>query len=349
MGAPVDFHFYERIFTTLDASLLNYVTNTATSIIGAIRPVAITLLAIYVCLWGWAMLRGMISEPVVDGAFRVARVTIILAVALEIGRYNEYVGDFLMNSPTAIANVVAGAPGTPHANFLDRLMSDIYMVGEAFWQKGAAAGVMVPDLGLMLVAILIWVAGVAATGYGAFLLCLAKLCLAVIVAVGPIFVLLTLFDATKRFFDVWLGQALTFVFTVMLTAAVIKLILTIIQQYLMTSASIIADPSINQAIPLVVICLISALVLMQVQNIAGALGGGVAVGTMGAVGWAYGKTTGAMAAMRPTRLASAAKGVKRDLRVVGNAASSVANGIKAAASPPMAVYRKITGANKAKA
>lgn len=57
--AASDFHFYSRMFTELSNALSTYVNDTATNIIGAITPVATTLVSIYVMLWGWSMMRGL--------------------------------------------------------------------------------------------------------------------------------------------------------------------------------------------------------------------------------------------------------------------------------------------------
>ena len=338
-----DFHFFEDTFTKLNGSLTTYVNDVAGNIIGAITPVASTLLLIYVMLWGWSTLRGMISEPVTDGVSRIVRLAVIIAISLNLGRYNGYVSDWLWNSPDAVANYIASGYSDSASNvqFLDSLMSKIFDLGFAYWAKGMAAGVVMPDFGMITIAILIWMAGIVSTAYGAFLLCLSKMGLAIILAVGPIFILLTIFEGTKRFFDAWLGQALNFVFIVMLAAAGIKLIMTIIEKYLgvAQTSGALADPSIAQAIPVIVLCTIVALVLMQVPSMASALGGGVAISTMGAVGWAYGRTTGTLSAVRPTNLKRNFNKARSDVRIVKGAAQTVG-------SVPMAVYRKVTGANK---
>ena len=64
----------------------------------------------------------------------------------------------------------------------------------------ANSTVGVPDLGMLLCAGLIWCAGLLLTAYGCFLLVLGKIGLSVVLAIGPIFVLLLIFEGTKRFF-----------------------------------------------------------------------------------------------------------------------------------------------------
>ena len=116
--------------------------------------------------------------------------------------------------------------------------------------------------------------------------------LAILLGLGPIFILMTLFDATKRFFDAWLGQALNYVFLVVLTAAASKLILAIIGTYMGAPGvrAAMSDPSTILAIPAIAFSIIGFLVMMQLPSKASALGGGVAISTLGAVGAAWSRT-----------------------------------------------------------
>lgn len=340
MADTSNFHFYSRLFAELGSSLTGFVNDTASSIIGAITPVAHTMLVIYVILWGWSMMRGVISEPLIDGAQRLVRLTVITTVALQIGYYNGFLADMLWNSPDALASYVAGGSTVSNANFLDSLMSQIYDLSDAFFKSAHADTTLgFPDITKLIIGFSLLAAGLLATAYGAFLLALSKMALAIILGVGPIFILMTIFEGTKKFFDAWLGQALNYVFLVMLTSSSIKLIMSVLQHYLTDANGFAVDPSVDQAVPAIVFSVIGTLVLTQMPAVASALGGGVSISTLGAVGWAYGKAKSGVSAMRPTNLRRSFNKAKSDVRLAKNAATSVAGA-------PSAVYRRVTGANK---
>lgn len=337
------FDFYEKLFTKLNTGLSTYWSDVASDISGAIAPVATTLVAIYVMLWGWSMIRGAIQEPVIDGFTRITRITLIVAVAIGTGYYNSFLADMLWNSPEALGSIVAGGSSSAtNMQFLDDLMSQFYDFGQVFNDAANAdTGITgIPDLSLWFTGLAVWVSGVLVTGYAGFLLALSKMALAIILGIGPIFILLTIFEPTKRFFDAWIGQALNYVFLVMLTAGAIKLIMTIIESYLGPAMGVAAaEPTMEKALPAIVFSIIGMLVMVQLPSVASALGGGVSVGTLGAVGWAYGKAKGGMVAMRPTNLRRSMNKAKADYRITRNAAGTVAGA-------PSALYRKITGANR---
>ncbi len=330
--------FYEDVATTLNTALVTYVSDVATNVVASIKDVAYTLLIIYVTLTGIAMIMGKISEPVLDVTMRFLRLTVIVAIALNVGRYNEYLSNFLWGAPDAMAAVVTTASGNvnnvSNSSFLDTVYSQIYDIGYAFWNKSSG----ISSIGLMIMAYFIWFAGAAVTVYAFFLLILSKIALAILLGIGPIFIILIIFEPTKRFFDVWMGQVLNYVFVVILTAAAMKLMLTILTVYLakVVESGFLADPVIPAALPIIIYCVISLLVLLQVPAIASALGGGTSIGTLGAVGWTYGKAKGGMTGMRPTELRRSYNKAAADVRLAAGAA-------RATAGLPASVYRKITG------
>jgi type IV secretion system protein VirB6 len=317
---------------------MTYVSDVAANVIGAISDVAYTLLLIYMMLWGWMMIRGMISEPIIDGTVRIVRLTVIVSLALNLGLYNAYLSDFLWSAPDALAaHIAAGhSNSTSNVAYLDKLMSDIFDLANAFWQRGNATGGL-PDFGLLLVSLAVVGVGGIATGYAAFLLAMAKMALALLLGVGPLFVLLLMFEGTKKFFEAWIGQAVNYVLLVVLTAGAIKLVMTIIEAYLMSSSGKVAlDPTIDKAVPCIVLCIIAFLVMVQVPTIASALGGGSAISTLGVPSLAFSKAKDALSAMRPTSVRRSLNRARSDVRIAAGAA-------KATAAAPMAVYRKITG------
>jgi type IV secretion system protein VirB6 len=337
-----NFDFYQKLFSKLNDGLESYWTGVASDIASAITPLATTMISIYVMLWGWSMMRGVIQEPITDGVGRIVRLSLIFAIGVKMSYYSGFLADMLWTSPEALAAIVASghSDGNSNMQFLDKLMSSFYDMGQAYNDKAYAdAGVFgIPDLSLWATGVAIWLSGLLVTGYAAFLFALAKMALAILLGVGGLFVIGIIFEPTKRFFDAWLGQALNFVFLVMLTSGAVKLVMTIIQTYLGSPAVVAAlsDPSINQALPAIVFSIIGFLVMMQLPSIASALGGGTAIGTLGAVGWAYGRAKGGMSAMRPTNLRRSANKVKSDVRIAKAAAKSVVDA-------PKAVYRRITG------
>src|SRR6202034_498524 len=64
--------------------------------------------------------------------------------------------------------------------------------------------------------------------YTMFLLALSRIALSVLLALGPLFIALLLFETTKRFFETWIAQLANYVFITILTVLIAALMLTLI-------------------------------------------------------------------------------------------------------------------------
>lgn len=344
MSAPAASHFLASIFTRVDAGLATYVDEVAGRVIGGIAPLAAKMLVLASIMWGYAIWRGMVQEPLRDGAFRILGLAIIIGL-VDLTTYDAWVADFFMNTPDQLAALVTNAPGDSGIQFLDGLWAQMYAFGEAFWQQGAASAFS--GYGLEFIALLVWGAGMLACGGAAVLLLLAKMGMHVWLAVGPLFILMAMFDVTRKFTDAWLGQLAGFALIPMLTGAVIRLMMVVLQFYMgdALAAGALANPSIEQVIPALVLCGFSFVLLKQVPSLASGLGGGVAVGTLGAVGAALNAARGAGGSAKDLisgKTLSDARSARR--HKTSNAAWAKGHpGLGArAAGLPMAAWRKLT-------
>lgn len=327
---------YTRFFDKFDTTVDSYLTEATSNTITAFTPFSLQLFAIYIAVYGFALMRGMVQEPVSDFATRMIKTGFIIGVATSLGIYNDLISSFLWNAPDALAAAVAsGTAAQSNVSFLDTLMENMYQLGDKHWKfESGLSGV-----GPKIIAIFIWAAGLLTTGYAAFLLILSKMMLAALIALGPLFILMMVFESTKRFFEVWLGQAMNFVFMVGLTAAVVKLILAILNVYLNAATGSAAfEPSPADALPALGMSAIAFLVLMQVAPVASALGGGVAMSTLGAASALWNKAKGAGGSMKD----HATGKTLSDMRAQRRQKETNANWAKRNPGTAGKIYQKVT-------
>lgn len=289
--------FYTQLLDATTSPLQGFISSTASSVIGSITPVATTLLLIYVMFWGWSMMRGVITEPVTDGITRIAKLTIICAIALSFGRYSQFLVNWLWESPDRLASIIAGSNTADKISFLDTIFEKIWGYAE-IWDTAAnnnANALGIPNLGQFIMAWLIRIVDALMTGYAAFLFILAKIALAIMLAIGPIFILATMFESSRKFFDSWIAQCLNFCFVIVLTAAILKIIGSYIDTSVMNAGASASgtDPAYSDGFLVIIMCGICFVMMLQVNAIASGISGGTAISTMGAVGWAYSKIKGA--------------------------------------------------------
>lgn len=313
-------NLFEGMFAVVDQALDQYVINTATDLIAYISPIFTSMLIVWIAIWGYLMMFGKVTEPLQEGVFRILRIGFIMTLGLTVGTYMDVVVDVLAHGPESIAAVVTGSNGGA-ATILDNLFSRVLDVADQAWDK---AGVMSGDFGMYLVASLIMVFGGGVTIVVAFLLLASKVATTVLLAIGPLFIIGLLFNTTQRFFESWLGMVMNFGMLLILGSAIGRMVIDVSEAFMnIVESSTSSMANMTTCAYLIAFFALGILILKQVPAIASALGGGVALATQGALG-------SAMNAMRPSTIRRQYRGIQRDARLAGNAASSPYRGAKSA-------------------
>ncbi len=277
-----------NFFNFLHSSIEGYVTDTSASIVAAITPVASVCGIIVIMVYGILLMRGSVEAPLMDAIYRGLKLIVILGFALNVGIYQTYIADFFLNAPSHMAAVISGIPtdtdiGQENAAPITEFLVASFNLADRLWAEADTF-----DFGNYIMGGIVYVLGTILGAYAAFLFALSSIAVAVLLAVGPIFILLSVFESGKKFLEMWLQQAFNFGFVAVLTAACLR--------FFLSNVEFIASKAIEKESPIEtfdvttfsVISLIGVLVLRQVMPIASGLAGGMALATQGAFGAAAG-------------------------------------------------------------
>ena len=313
--------------TKVDTSLAGFFLSASSRVAGAVATPFRILVTLYIVLWGLAMWRGLIQEPMADAVARMLRIVLIGAIALGAGVYGPIIATAIYNTPAELAAVVAGGPVTPVS-----VMDDAIAKGDAI-ARGYMALVSVTEIGSSMAAIasafVAWAFTALIVLYGTALVLLSKVALAILLGLGPLFIALLLFDTTKRFFESWLGQALNYLFVYVLVSTAMTVLFALWQPGL-NYALANHTAGFSSLLPMLIGGGAAFVVLMQVPSIASGLAGGVQIGTLGAIGWASDKVGSALGASRPQNVRAAYRSVRRDVMALR---AGAAMGARAATLP----------------
>lgn len=268
--------FFSQFFSWLTLQLQAYVANTAAKVAADLSPAATAFSAIYVMGWGALLLSGTITEPLVDGIRRILKMAIILGACLNLWLYNDVLIALVVSGPRELATSLIGAPDTLH--LLDTIWSEGGQCADALWNRG---GVFGGDIGFYLAGGAVWLLVAILCVYCAFLMALAQIAAAVLLGLGPLFLLSTLFPRTAPLFDAWMGQLLNYAFVGLLVALVANLLLSLIASYATQTANLGASLSTVDVLDLLLAAGLAILLLRQILPIAAGLSRGVTLSTMG--------------------------------------------------------------------
>ncbi|HCG7560660.1 TPA: type IV secretion system protein [Vibrio parahaemolyticus] len=329
-------NLFVAIFDRVDMALDTYVTTTAGNVIGFITPIFTSMLILWIAIWGYLMMYGKVNEPLQEGVFRILRVGFIMTLGLSIGTYSSLVVDVLAKGPEHLASVISGSVTGTSASALDSLFSKVFEIAKAAWDKG---GVWDGNFGMYLITLLVLLVGSGLTLVVAFNLLLSKIMTTVLLAIGPLFIVMLLFNATQRFFESWLGMVMNYGFVLILSASVGQLMIVLASTYIgaMGAGDATALANLGDTAMLCIVFGLCILVVKQVPLVASALGGGVALASQGAIG-------SALSRMRPSNIRRQLIHAKRDARILGRTMSKPVTKTYGASRKGYAAYQKRFGA-----
>jgi type IV secretion system protein VirB6 len=270
--------FFETFWTWLNIQLKEYIGDNFALVSTAMEPAVVTLATLYVMVWGYLQLTGRIEEPFVSGLKRILTIAVVLGVSLRMWLYNAVIVDTFYQAPVELAQAVIKSPDPVH-------------IIDSIWEHGGAVagylfsngGVFHGDFGFFIAGIVVWVLMGLLCVYTMFLIALSHVALAILLALGPFFIAMLLFETTKRLFDAWLAQLANYALITLLTIMAAALLLQIVDSYARQTA-VRGDAILTvDALNMVLVAVLVFLFMRQVMPIASALAGGAAFNTFGTV------------------------------------------------------------------
>lgn len=283
--------FFATFWSWLNGQLATYIGDNTARVAVALEPAVVTLATVYVMVWGYLQLTGRIEEPLVTGLRRLLTLALVIGGALHLWLYNSLIVDTFYRAPAQLAAAIVGT--AQPVTTLDVIWSRGGAVADFLWNNG---GVLSGDFGYYVAGAVVWVLVGLLCVYTMFLIALSSVALAVLLALGPLFLALLLFESSRRFFEAWVAQLANYALITILTVLAAALLLQIVQAYAEQTAARGNALVTVDALDMVLVAVLVFLLLRQVMPIAAALAGGIALSTFGAasrlVSWGMRQGTG---------------------------------------------------------
>jgi type IV secretion system protein VirB6 len=282
--------FFATFSSWLNGQLAAYIGNNTARLASVLEPAIVTLATIYVMAWGYLHLTGKIDEPVTTGLKRILVLALILGVGLRLWLYNSLIVDTFYNAPAQLAAAMVGSADP--VDTIDAIWDRGGTVADNLWTKGTSNWSFA-SVGFFFAGVLVWCLIGMLCVYAMFLFSLSSIALAVLLALGPLFIASLFFDATKRFFAAWIAQLANYALITVLTVMVAALLLQIVKSYATQTAARGSAILTVDVLNMLLIAVLVFLVMRQVMPIASALAGGVSLNSFGlvsrSIGWAMPK------------------------------------------------------------
>lgn len=287
-------NLWQFLSQSIDNATATFVTGISSTIASAIIPGVTAAVTIWIVMYGWSVVLGEVHEPLHQFTERAFKVSAILAVALGSGAYQSYVVDFVNGLTTGLAQTVMPGSTSNLFSVIDQLDSKGFQLMQMFWERGTN---LLPwgGYGDLISALIVGISSAIAELVIAGLLLVVKVALALMLAVGPLFVACLAFGPTRRFAEGWIGTVANYCLLIFFLAATSAICLSIYQAFfdhmLATSAS---DSPLGDATSLLALVGALTILITQLPGIAAGIAGGAAVsgGAARAVGAVLGRIGG---------------------------------------------------------
>ena len=275
---------------------------------GALLPALTIVLTLYVALFAFALMTGRSRIGINSMTSRLVTLGLVLTFATSWLAYQSVVWTLATGAPNELAGILTGTPG----NATDVFAQKIDVVFQALIQASngqTADSVFSPPGLLWLGGTLLLLVGILAT---------SRIALAVLLALGPVFVVLALFKGTRGLFVGWLKGvvllALAPLFAVLGGSLMLELAVPVLSSLIASPGKI--DP--QAAMAFFMVAAVHAALMLLVLRVAGTIVAGWTV--FGLANKAPAERAESALAPRATVIASPAAGIAVD-QVRGTAPS----------------------------
>jgi type IV secretion system protein VirB6 len=288
MNMVAEIHIFDDLFNYVDQVAAVYIDNGASIIADSIQPLAHSFFIIAVTWYGYVLLHGKVSDPIAESAANIIKWAFFMTLATDSVTYGEIIVDALFNWPQYMAGALNGSGSTSTTNMIDDTLSTGLTLTSQAWQTAS-----ISNIGGYIIASILFVFTVAVTGIAAVIIIGSKITLTLNLTLGPLFILMMMFNATRRFFEQWISTCLTEGFTIVLASMAASLIFKF---YAKTFEAAANSASASDGVVTLgaitaptIVGIVAIFLLLRIPSVAGSLGGGVSASSANAAGWAYDK------------------------------------------------------------
>jgi type IV secretion system protein VirB6 len=281
--------FFAEFWAWLSGILAAYIGVNTARVAAILEPMVLALGTLYVLIWGYLQLSGKIEEPLMTGLKRIFLLALVFGAALRLWLYNAVIVDTFLKAPAQFAAAVIGA------------FDPVGIIDQILLKGSDAAGLLLEKSTLLDWNIPFLTAGFAVyvvvgltAVYAMFLLALSRIALSVLLALGPLLIVMLLFESTKRFFESWIAQLANYAFITILTVMVAALMMQLIDVAATQAAARGDAIDIAEAVRVCLAAGLVFLVMRQVMPMAASLSHGLSLSTFGTmsalIGWGLGRS-----------------------------------------------------------
>jgi type IV secretion system protein VirB6 len=252
------------------------------------------LLILFVIFWGFALMRGVVDHPGRDAYWRFLKMVFVVMIALGHGSNVIYIADVVWELPDEMVHAFTPLLNTSAFESINALLSswgelsvELLAVGVMSYVAGFAQDLASPDADAsqLVASSGMYIIGGGLSGAVLAIMMVCRVGLAILLALGPLFIVAILFEKTKSLFDSWINVVITLVLTLVFLSLTVFLLFPILLKtiavYFLYSEVQGGVLNLKQSYQLMVILAVYIAVIRQVPSTAASIARGYATNISG--------------------------------------------------------------------
>lgn len=325
---------FEKLGIEIESYISNFSTDLSTTLIANLFPIISTCVILYLTLKGYLFLSGRAQGAISDTVITAFKIAIIAYIGLNTGNFINFGLGTLNSFESFLASSLPISSSTSWA-MIDQLWLSIVDSVSGFMSIISKLGISNIGFAFLVVFIFIIYLFIAAilTTSALGVLIMAKISLILVSGFGPLFICLLMFPLTRSWFDGWLRACLTYIFTLVMMAALISLVIIIFEKQIQEIVTHLNSTNLGEKAAgtnliikifgFLIICLALTSLIKMVPAMAAGIVGGVA---MQAVGLGAMLTSTSAGAVNLSMAATLGAGHLSRSNTLKNVATSYLNG-----------------------
>ncbi|MEM8820088.1 MAG: type IV secretion system protein [Pseudomonadota bacterium] len=275
----------------VDQVIVTYVLGAFTNLSPTVEALWRLMFIIFIALFGYRVLfSGHFSFN--DLVVNTLKIVVILIFATQSGAFVLFFFDSFTNLPNEVAGRVLAGGASGSVAPLATNISTAEQALSLFFDRGMTAGNNVVEdagwreFGLYFYAAFIWVVTILFAGYALMLIILSKLAVSILLAIGPLFLLLLMFQSSRGFFEGWFRALVNYAIIPVFVYSLLALVLTVMEGplQLLETNSTSGDEIVTALGAFALVGIIGFVLMLQVTTMAAGVAGGFALSTMNFAG-----------------------------------------------------------------
>lgn len=221
----------QTIADAVTGTLVTSITVLSAGVAGILAGPALLGLTIYIIWMGYLTLMGKVDTPIPTLTIKLVKVSLIVFFAIGAGIYQSLIVPAVNGLEEGLVGALSGTAATSIPDLiwrgteqLDQFVTQIRVARNPPSAGVGPLSVPLPDFEFVAFGLIV--------GIGHFILVVlaivpyfvAKVTLAILLALGPLFIILLIWPATARFFESWVSAVIAAILTFAILSAIISFV-----------------------------------------------------------------------------------------------------------------------------